>query len=129
MNAIRRRRECLKCQRRFTTFESVELTLQVHKRDGSYQDFQKQKLINGLEAACRHTTVSRDKIIQIAEKITTSLMEMQLREVSTEKLGEMVMDHLRSEDAVAYIRFACEYRRFTDISELRDEIDAFRASR
>lgn len=124
MNAIRRRRECLRCQRRFTTFESIELTIQVLKRDGSYQDFQKEKLISGLEAACRHTTVSHDKIIKIAENIAIHLMEMQFREVTTEKLGEMVMVELQTLDPVAYIRFACVYRRFTDIGELMDAIDA-----
>lgn len=69
MNAIRRRRECQSCFQRFTTFETFELNIQVHKRDGSFQDFQKQKLINGLEAACRHTTISHEQVIHLAEKI------------------------------------------------------------
>ena len=72
-NAIRRRRECLLLLRRFTTFETVELTFQVHKRDGRYEDFQQQKLINGLESACRHTTISRDRVIAIASEITAEL--------------------------------------------------------
>lgn len=124
VNAIRRRRECLNCLKRFTTFESPELTMQVLKRDGSYQDFQKQKLINGLVAACRHTTVSHQQVIQIAETITAKLLEMQLHEISTQLLGEMAMDLLRASDPVAYIRFACVYCRFTDLSELMEAIDA-----
>lgn len=122
MNAIRRRRECLKCLRRFTTFETVELTLQVNKRDGRYEDFSKQKLIRGLVAACHHTTVSREQVIQLAEKITHELMENQVREIAAEELGEIVMKHLQFMDPVAYIRFACVYRRFTDISELMEAI-------
>src|SRR3989338_5529056 len=77
-NAIRRRRECQKCLRRFTTFESVELTIQVLKRNGSYQDYNKQKLIAGLDAACHHTTVSHDQVMSLTEKITLELMQMQL---------------------------------------------------
>jgi len=124
MNAIRRRRECQKCSRRFTTFETVELTLQVLKRDGRYEDFHKQKLISGLDAACRHTTVSHDQVIQLADKIANELMQCQLQEISTRELGEMVMSQLQLMDPVAYIRFACVYRRFTDISELMDAIEA-----
>ena len=122
VNAIRRRRECLKCLRRFTTFETVELTVQVQKRGGRYEDFEQQKLIRGLEAACYHTTVSREQVIQLASKITLQLMQRQVREVSTKELGEMVMSHLQSMDPVAYIRFACVYRRFTDIGEIIDAI-------
>lgn len=124
MNAIRRRRECQKCMRRFTTFESVELTLQVLKRNGSYQDYNKQKLIAGLDAACHHTTVSHDQVIKLTEKITLELMQMQVREISTQKIGEMVMRELQEMDPVAYIRFACVYRRFTDINELMDAIES-----
>lgn len=123
-NAIRRRRECQKCLRRFTTFESVELTIQVLKRNGSYQDYNKEKLIAGLDAACHHTTVSHDQVIQLTEKITLELMQMQVREVSTQKIGEMVMRELQELDPVAYIRFACVYRRFTDIHELMDAIES-----
>jgi transcriptional repressor NrdR len=120
-SAIRRRRECLKCLRRFTTFETIELTLQVHKRDGRYEDFQQQKLINGLDAACRHTTVSHDQVIAIASRITAELMQRQVREISTKELGEMAMKYLQAMDSIAYIRFACVYRRFKDIHELMME--------
>lgn len=118
MNAIRRRRECLKCEKRFTTFETVELSMQVQKRDGSYEDFQIQKLIKGLNAACRHTTISNDQAIALANKISDELLQKQLREVTTRELGETVMNHLQQMDPIAYIRFACVYKRFTDINEL-----------
>lgn len=117
-NAIRRRRECLQCLRRFTSFETIELSLQVHKRDGRYEDFQLQKLINGMEAACRHTTISHDRIVALASQISHELMEKQVRGISTTELGEIVMEHLKQLDPIAYIRFACVYRRFTDVKEL-----------
>lgn len=128
MNTIRRRRECLQCLRRFTTFETVELTMQVLKRDGRYEDFQQQKLVNGLLAACRHTTISHDTVIEIASEITGDLMQQQIREISTTELGEIVMKHLQSRDPIAYIRFACEYRRFKDIGELMDAIQDIQQS-
>lgn len=122
MNAIRRRRECLACQRRFTTFETIELTVQVHKRDGRYEDFQQQKLINGLDAACRHTTVSHDQVIALAAKISGDLLQRQVREISTTELGEIVMEELQALDGIAYIRFACVYRRFKNVEELMEAI-------
>jgi transcriptional repressor NrdR len=121
-NAIRRRRECLKCARRFTTFETIELTIQVHKRDGRYEDFQEQKLINGLDAACRHTSISHEQVRSLASRITGELMERQIREISTKEIGEIVMKYLKTMDTIAYIRFACVYRRFKDIGELIEAI-------
>ena len=122
VNAIRRRRECLNCLRRFTTFETIELTLQVHKRDGRYEEFQQQKLINGIAAACRHTTISHDQVIVMAAEITATLLQGQSGEISTTELGEMVMKYLQKRDPIAYIRFACVYRRFKNIDELVDAI-------
>jgi transcriptional repressor NrdR len=122
-NAVRRRRECLKCLRRFTTFETIDLTIQVQKRDGSYQDFSQEKLIKGLDSACRHTRVSHDQVRGVAYRITSDLMERQVREVKTSELGEIVMSHLRGLDMIAYIRFACVYRRFKDVDELMDAIE------
>jgi len=122
LNAIRRRRECLECLRRFTTFETVELTVQVHKRDGHYEDFQQQKLINGLDAACRHTTISHDQVIALAAKISEELLQRQAPVISTIEIGEMVMKYLQALDEIAYIRFACVYRRFKDIEELMQAI-------
>ena len=122
MNAIKRRRECLQCSKRFTTFETVELTVQVKKRDGTYEDFQQQKLLNGIAAACRHSKISHDQVIALASKITHELMHSQVQEISTTQLGEMVMKYLQALDPIAYIRFACVYRRFKDLRELEEAI-------
>ena len=123
-NAIRRRRECLDCSRRFTTFETIELTIQVRKRDGLYEDFEEEKLTSGLEAACRHTRVSYEQVRALASKITSELMSRQVREVSTKEIGEIVMKYLKTMDTIAYIRFACVYRRFKDIGELMEAIQS-----
>jgi transcriptional repressor NrdR len=123
-NTIRRRRECLGCQRRFTTFETIELTVEVKKRDGRYEDFEQQKLIKGLEAACRHTTVSRAQVVSIASQITCDIMQQQVREVTTTELGDLAMKHLQAQDSIAYIRFACVYRRFKNVDELVDAIQS-----
>jgi len=123
MNAVRRRRECLKCLKRFTTFETIDLTIQVHKRDGRYEDFQQDKLIKGLDAACRHTRISHDQVRALAYKITADLMEKQIREIDTTELGEMIMNQLKELDAIAYIRFACVYRRFKNVNDLVDALE------
>lgn len=123
-NAIKRRRECLECLRRFTTFETIELSVQVLKRDGRYEDFQQQKLIDGLDAACRHTTISHDQVIAIASQITDELMNRQVQEVTTTDLGDIVMEKLQSLDPIAYIRFACVYRRLKHVDELMDAIQS-----
>lgn len=122
-NAIRRRRECLDCLRRFTTFETIDLTIQVHKRDGRYEDFQLEKLTKGLDAACRHTRISHEQVRALAYKISADLMERQVREIETTELGEIVMQHLQAMDMIAYVRFACVYKRFKDVDELKDAIE------
>lgn len=121
-NAIRRRRECLECLRRFTTFETIDLTVQVLKRDGRFEDFQQQKLIKGMEAACHHTTISHEQVIALASEITDELISQQIREITTTDLGESVMKKLEALDRIAYIRFACVYRRFKDVEELMEAI-------
>lgn len=122
INATRRRRECCQCMKRFTTFETVDLSLQVKKRDGTYEDFQQDKLIHGMDAACRHTLVSHDQIRALAYKIKSDLMARGVREIASRELGEIVMQHLQAMDVVAYIRFACVYKRFKDIRELVEAI-------
>jgi len=117
-HAIRRRRECLKCLRRFTTFETIDLTLQVLKKNGVYQDFSQEKLLKGLTAACHHTKVSHEQVITLAYKITSHLMERQVREVTAREIGEIAMEYLQALDPIAYIRFACVYRRFKCVDEL-----------
>lgn len=110
--------------RRFTTFETVDLIMQVKKRDGTYEDFQQEKLINGMDAACRHTRVSHDQVRALACKIKSDLMANGIREIESRVLGEIVMEHLQTMDVVAYIRFACVYKRFKDINELVEAIQS-----
>lgn len=127
INAVRRRRECLNCTKRFTTFETIELTMQIHKRDGRYEEFQQTKLIDGMIAACRHTTISHEQVLALASQITTELMQRQVKEISTTELGEIVMQNFLKLDAIAYIRFACVYRRFKNIEELLAAIQSIQA--
>ena len=122
LNSVRRRRECLKCQNRFTTFETIDLTIQVCKKDGTYEDFNQEKLIKGLDAACCHSKISHDQVRHIVSKVIASLMAKQVREITTKELGEIVMNQLQLIDMVAYIRFACVYRRFKDIGEVVEAI-------
>ena len=122
LNSIRRRRECLECQKRFTTFETIDLTIQVKKKDGTYEDFNQEKLIKGLDSACCHSKISHDQVRQIVSKVISNLMEKQGREITTIELGEIVMKLLQQIDMVAYIRFACVYRRFKDIGEVVEAI-------
>jgi transcriptional repressor NrdR len=118
INAIRRRRECGQCMRRFTTFETVDLSLQVKKRDGTYEDFSQEKLINGMDAACRHTCISHDEVRSFAYKIKADLVSKGVREIGSQELGEIVLQHLLQADVVAYLRFACVYKRFKNVKEL-----------
>lgn len=124
INAIRRRRECCQCMRRFTTFETVDVSLQVKKRDGTFEDFSQDKLIHGMDAACRHTLISHDQVCAIASQIKAELMSKGVREIASQELGEIVMRHLQNTDVVAYIRFACVYKRFKDIRELLEAIQS-----
>lgn len=127
INAIRRRRECCQCMKRFTTFETVDLSLQVKKRDGTYEDFDQNKLISGMDSACRHTRVSHDQVRALAYKIKADLMAKGIREIQSRDLGDIVMEHLHQTDVVAYIRFACVYKRFKDIGELVEAIESIEA--
>lgn len=121
-NAIRRRRECLQCQKRFTTFEAIELTVQVRKRNGTYEDFSLEKLVRGVAASCRHTKVSYDTVRAMSADISAEMMEKNIREIDSVSIGEMVMKRLKKLDTIAYIRFACVYKRFKDMDELMDAI-------
>ncbi len=121
-NSIRRRRECCQCMRRFTTFETIDLSLQVKKRDGTYEDFQTEKMIHGLDAACRHTSVSHEQVCELASKVKADLMSKGIREITSRDLGDLVIQYLQKLDVVAYIRFACVYKRFKNIRELQEAI-------
>ena len=121
---IRRRRECLACQKRFTTYEIIErLPLVVVKRDGSRQTFDKVKLINGMVRACEKRPVPLTTLEKIADEIEQELQSGLEREVKTVDIGEMVMARLKSVDEVAYVRFASVYRSFKDINTFMDELN------
>jgi transcriptional repressor NrdR len=129
-SAIRRRRECDECRERFTTYERLAAAnLQVVKGDGRREDFDREKLIRGLRLACVKRPVSADTIESIAGDIEAQLFRLGKSEVPSELMGELVMEHLRELDDVAYVRFASVYRRFTDLEVLADEIDRLRASK
>ena len=120
---IRRRRECLACQKRFTTYEIIErLPLVVVKRDGSRQTFDRVKLINGMGRACEKRPVSLAQLESIADDIEQELQSSLEREVSTVAIGEMVMSRLKEVDEVAYVRFASVYRSFKDINTFMEEL-------
>lgn len=120
---IRRRRECLACSRRFTTYEIIErMPLVVVKRDGSRQSFDKVKLINGMVRACEKRPVPLGKLEQIADDIEQELQSNLEREIKTVAIGEMVMNHLKGLDEVAYVRFASVYRSFKDINTFMEEL-------
>ena len=124
--SIRRRRECLACQRRFTTYETVEdLPILVIKRDGSRQAFDRNKLINSMVRAFDKRQVESTDLERIATEIEQSLQNSLEREVSTDRIGMMVMERLKPMDEVAYIRFASVYRRFQNVSEFIREIEKF----
>ena len=121
--SIRRRRECLACQKRFTTYEIIErLPLVVVKRDGSRQTFDKVKLINGMVRACEKRPVPLGKLEQVADDIEQELQSNLEREIKTVAIGEMVMNHLKELDEVAYVRFASVYRSFKDINTFMEEL-------
>lgn len=122
-NAIRRRRECLKCNKRYTTYEKIEdIPILVIKKDSSRELFDKSKIVGGLIKACEKRPVSRMQIEELAEEIEKSISNKMLTEVSSEEIGEMIMDRLKKLDEVAYVRFASVYRRFADINTFIDEI-------
>ena len=122
-STIRRRRECLACRKRFTTYEIIErLPLVVVKRDGSRQSFDRVKVINGLVRACEKRPVSLSQLEGIADEIENELQGALEREVSTAEIGEMVMVRLKDLDEVAYVRFASVYRQFKDIHTFMEEL-------
>ncbi len=120
---IRRRRECLKCQKRFTTYEVIEsLPIIVVKKDESRESFDRNKLINGMLRACEKRPISIAEIEKATDEIEAVLQNSLDREVSSDTIGALVMDKLKSIDEVAYVRFASVYRQFKDINTFRDEL-------
>ena len=120
---IRRRRECLNCGKRYTTYEKVEdIPILVVKRDLTREIFNREKVVNGLIIACQKRPVSRNQIENIAEDIEKTISNKMLTEVETEHIGEMVMERLKEIDEISYVRFASVYRQFKDINTFLEEI-------
>lgn len=121
--AIRRRRECLSCGKRFTSYERIEeIAYMVVKKDGSRERFDRQKLIAGLLKACEKRPVSVSALEAVADRIEVKLQERPEREMATREIGESVMEELRRLDKVAYVRFASVYRHFRDVGEFMSEL-------
>ena len=122
--SIRRRRECLSCQKRFTTYETVEsLPMIVVKKDNSRQSFDRNKILNGMVRACEKRPVTMADLEKAADEIEQIIQNSLDREVSTEKIGELVMERLKPLDEVAYVRFASVYRQFKDINSFMHELN------
>jgi transcriptional repressor NrdR len=120
---IRRRRECLKCSRRFTTYErSDEIPYMVVKRDGRREKFDRQKVLEGLLKACSKRPVPMPKLAEVVDHIESQLAESPDRELPTTKIGELLMERLRTLDKIAYVRFASVYRDFQDVEAFLDEL-------
>jgi len=125
-NAIRRRRVCDNCGKRFTTYEEVETkNLMVVKKDNNRVPFDKHKLYDGISRSCHKRPVSVDTINRLVDEIETELYNMEIKEVPTSTIGELVMDKLKDVDAVAYVRFASVYREFKDVNTFMDELKKF----
>jgi transcriptional repressor NrdR len=123
-NSIRRRRECLKCERRFTTYEYIEqVPLMVIKKDGRRQAFDRKKVIAGLVKACEKRPVSVDKMEEITLDIEKIIQKQFDREVESDKIGELIMEKLAVTDEVAYVRFASVYRQFRDVGQFMNELN------
>lgn len=123
-SSIRRRRECLACHKRFTTYETMEsLPLMVIKKDGSRQTFDKTKLLNGMIRACEKRPVPFNTLEEISNEIEQVLQNEMDREILSTRIGELVMERLKKVDEVAYVRFASVYRQFKDISTFMEELN------
>ncbi|OFI05441.1 transcriptional repressor NrdR [Clostridium acetireducens DSM 10703] len=123
--SIRRRRECTKCRKRYTTYEKVESTpILVIKKNMSREYFDKSKIINGLIKACQKRPVSRSEIENIADNIEKDINNKMLTEVKSEYIGELIMKYLKNIDEVSYVRFASVYRQFKDVNTFMEEIKA-----
>ena len=129
--AIRRRRQCLSCHRRFTTYEKIdEIPYMIIKKDGRREKFERQKILNGLIKAAEKRPIPMTRLASIVDKVESKLSDSSERELSTTEVGEMLMEELRGLDKIAYVRFASVYRNFEDeeafLSELKELIRAKR---
>ena len=129
-SSIRRRRECLSCEKRFTTYETMEsLPMVVIKKDGSRQTFDRRKVLNGMIRACEKRPVPLGELERRTDEIEQALQNSLEREISTEMIGEQVMEKLKSVDEVAYVRFASVYRQFKDINTFMAELNKLLAEK
>lgn len=120
--AIKRRRECLNCGKRFTTYEKIESPVVVVKKDGTRQQFDKDKLLNGLVRACEKRPVSLRQLEGIVDAVESEIYNIGKREITTNDIGEIVMNRLKTLDDVAYVRFASVYRQFKDVNTFMEEL-------
>ena len=121
--AIRRRRECLKCGKRFTTYEYIEEpSLMVIKKDGRREPFDRKKILSGIIKACEKRPISMDKMEDIIIQLERAIQKKPLREIPSTKIGELVMERLKAVDDVAYVRFASVYRQFKDVEQFMSEL-------
>src|SRR5579884_1490727 len=122
-DVIRRRRQCLSCERRFTTYERTdEIPYMVVKKDGQREKFDRQKVLSGLLKACEKRPVSMAKLAELVDDVEGKLVDSPERELSTTNIGEILMEHLRSLDKIAYVRFASVYRDFQDVEAFMEEL-------
>lgn len=128
-NSTRRRRECEKCRKRFTTYERIESDVLVIKKDGRRERFNQQKLLAGITRACEKRPVSSEQVDKAIERIEASLRERSRAEVKSSLIGELVMRELKKLDKVAYIRFASVYRDFQDVNDFEKELKEIKSGR
>ncbi|HET58154.1 MAG TPA: transcriptional repressor NrdR [Deltaproteobacteria bacterium] len=122
-NSIRRRRECLACSRRFTTYEYVEDVIPVViKKDGRREPFDRVKILSGLKKACEKRAISMDSIEAVVDRVEEFCQESQLKEIPSSVIGEKIMEELHRLDGVAYVRFASVYRQFKDVNDFMEEL-------
>ncbi len=123
-DSIRRRRECLKCQKRFTTYEKHEtMALIVVKQDSSRQPYEREKVVRGLIRACEKRPITYSQMEDIADKVESDLYQLASKEVTSTEIGEAVMNYLKELDEVAYVRFASVHKHFSDINSFRDALN------
>ena len=129
-DSIRRRRECERCTKRFTTYERIdEIPYMVVKKDGRREKFERQKVLSGLLRACEKRPVPAAKLESIVNETESLILDSPERERTTREVGELIMQHLKAIDTVAYIRFASVYRDFTDVREFKEELEQLLASK
>ncbi|OPX39435.1 MAG: transcriptional regulator NrdR [Desulfobacteraceae bacterium 4484_190.1] len=127
---IRRRRECLECSRRFTTYERLEDVLpMIIKKDGRREPFNRDKIVAGIRKACEKRPISMQKIEEFVDSLELYFQELEKKEIKNSRIGEMIMEKLKDWDEVAYVRFASVYRQFRDINEFMTELEEMLKSR